>query len=142
MKERAINSFKAVLVLATIACLSCSGSVRDQFASPEDTLKTYINAKRAGDKQTILTCFHPELKDFYLPEPTHTDSFAVTKKTVYGQLEAEEWNRLGIIPPAEVGDVDIDVKEISGGKSQMYSYLLRRVDGEWKIIAYSAWGAP
>ena len=137
-----INSNRLSLILVALACLSCSGSVRDRFASPEETLETYINAKRAGDKQTILTCFHPKLEDFYLPEPAQIDSFAVAKKTVYGQLEADEWNGLGIIPPAAVGDIDIDVEEFTGGKSQMYSYLLRRVDGEWKIIAYSAWGAP
>lgn len=133
---------RVILFVVLAVCLSCSSSTPDRFSSPEETLKTYINAARAGDKQTILTCFHPKKEDFYLPGPIHIDSFAITKKTVYGQPEAEEWNRLGIVPPAEAGDIDINVEEIHGGRSQMYSYLLRRVDGEWKIIAYSAWGVP
>jgi len=130
-------------MIITVVCIVVSASAlfAQDFASPEATIETYIDALRAGDKETVLTCFHPELEDFYLPEPIPIESYVITKETVFGESEAEEWNSVGIIPRAEPGDIDFDVEEKIDGKSHMFSYLMREVDGHWKIIAHCGWGA-
>lgn len=135
MLTKLLRVFRVVcFVLPAVALLA------KDFATPKDTLDTYIEALRAGDKETVLTCFHPELEDFGMAGPIPIESYVITKETVFGESEAEEWNSAGIIPRAEIGDVDLEVEEKEEGNLQMFSYLMREVDGQWKIIAYCAWG--
>jgi hypothetical protein len=134
------RSFAALAVASIVlsALLACT----QDFASPEATLEKYITACEAGDKKTVLSCFHPPMSDFNLNEEFAVESYTITKKTTYEKSHVDEWNSIGIIPPAEIGDVDLEVKEILNGEPFMFSYLLREVDGEWKIISFSAWDVP
>jgi hypothetical protein len=112
------------------------------FSKPENTLDTYINALRAGNKSQVLDCFHPKLKDLYLPGSSKIASYKIVKVIVYTKKEADDWNSKGIIPPAMVGDIDLQVEQSEYGKKAMYSYLMRNVNGEWKIVSHSAWDQP
>ena len=112
------------------------------FTSPDATLGIYINALKAGNKSQVLDCFYPKLDDFYLPQPVPIKYYKILKRIVYGQKETNDWNSKGIIPPAMFGDIDLQVEEESYGKKRMYSYLMRNVNGEWKIISHAAWDQP
>lgn len=41
-----------------------------------------------------------------------------------------------------IGDIDLQVEQAEYGKKWMYSYLLRYVNGKWKIISHNAWDQP
>ena len=113
-----------------------------EFSSPEKTLDTYLNALKSGNELEILDCFHPKLKEFYLPAPVPIKSYKIVKKIFYGQKEAGDWNSKGIVPPAKNGHIDLQVEQESYGKKRMFSYLIRNVKGSWKIISHTAWDQP
>ena len=112
------------------------------FTSPDVTLGIYINALRTGDKSKVLDCFYPKLDDFNLPQAVPIKSYKILKRIVYGQKETDDWNSKGIIPPAMLGDIDLQVEEESKGEKWMYSYLMRNISGEWKIISHAMWDQP
>jgi hypothetical protein len=82
------------------------------------------------------------LDDFYLPQPVPIKSYKILKRIVYGQKETDDWNSRGIIPQAVLGDIDLQVEQEVYGKKRMYSYLMRNINGEWKIISHAAWNQP
>jgi len=127
--------------LVTIFLMPINIMVQD-FASPEVTLGIYLNALKTGNKSQVLDCFYPKLADFYLPQPVPIKSYEILKQIVNGQKETDDWNSKGIIPPAVLGDIDLQVEQESYWKKTMYSYLMRNVNGEWKIISHAAWDQP
>ncbi|HAW51512.1 MAG TPA: hypothetical protein DCX54_04160 [Flavobacteriales bacterium] len=112
------------------------------FSIPETTLEIYINALKQGDKNTIYNCFHPVLNEFQLPKPIPIEAYEIQKKIIYSQKEVSDWNTQGILPPAKLGDIDLQVEQKSYGKKWMYSYLFRNINGKWKIISHAAWDQP
>jgi len=54
-----------------------------------------------------MDCFHPKLNHFYLPDPVPIESYRILEKIVYGKKEIKDWNSKGIIPSAEIGDIDL-----------------------------------
>jgi hypothetical protein len=131
-----------VLIILITALMFPINIMAQDFSSPEDTLDIYLSALKSGNKKQVLNCFSPKLNDFYLPEPVPIKSYKIIKRIVYGQEETEDWNSKGIMPPAEIGDIDLQVEQESYGKKWMYSYLMRNVNGYWKIISHSVWDQP
>ena len=133
---------KSTLILTLILVFSASSLLASNYQTPENTLDTYISALRAGNQPAVAQCFYPVANDFYLPKPIDIASYTVTRKIVYGKKEVDRWNRVGIKPPTEIGDVELQVKELFHGKSEMFSYVMRKITGEWKIISHWAWRSP
>jgi hypothetical protein len=133
---------KCPLILTLILVFSASSLLASNYSTPENTLDTYISALRAGNQPAVAQCFYPVANDFYLPNPLDITSYSVTKKIVYGKKEVDRWNRIGIKPPTQIGDVELQVNEILHGKNEMFSYVMRKISGEWKIISHSAWRSP
>jgi hypothetical protein len=102
-------------------------------------LAGYIESLREGDLAGVLERYHGTT-DFYLPHPIPIKEYKIVKKITYGTKEVEDWNQKGVVPPAELGDVELQVRETIDGKEQIFFYNLRRVRGSWKIIAHSAEG--
>jgi hypothetical protein len=134
-------SMRILCLLVTIFLMPINIMAQD-FASPEGTLGIYLNALKTGNKSQVLDCFYPKLDDFYLPQPVPIKSYKILKRIVYGQKETDDWNSQGIIPQAVLGDIDLQVEQEIYGKKRMYSYLMRNVNGEWKIISHAAWDQP
>lgn len=130
------------IIFIILIFLNVNNVFAQNYESPEATLATYINALKAGNKSQVLDCFYPKLVDFYLPGPVRIESYEILKKTVYSKKEADNWNSKGIIPPAMIGDIDLQVEQAEYGKKWMFSYLLRNVNGKWKIISHAAWDQP
>jgi hypothetical protein len=128
-------------VAATLSLGWNSGVCAANFATPEGTLEIYINGKRAGDIRAVKSAFDDPAVDFSLPRPIPVSEYKVTKRILYGEREAKRWNSKGIIPPAKVGDVELQVREVTNGKPYMFSYNFRRISGEWKIYSHSVWNA-
>jgi len=61
---------------------------------------------------------------------------------VFGEEEVADWNRAGAPPEARVGDVDLEVEEQIDGHDVTRSYLVRKVERDWKIVAQGEWGGP
>jgi hypothetical protein len=118
-------------------------SAKEQLdlSSPEATLAGYIESLRQGDVEGVLARYHGT-KDFYLPGPLTIEDYEIVTKITFGKKEVQEWNGQKIIPAAKVGDVQLDVKQLRGDDSQMYSYFLREITGKWKLIAHYGWDAP
>ena len=130
------------LICTIFTTISFADDCFTDLSTPENTLKSYIESKKMGDVSCLLKTYY-NTDSFYLSGPQPIKSYKIIKKTVYTKKEADEWNRIGIIPAAKIGDVDFDVEETSFPNIiETYGYLLRKFGNEWKIIAHSQWGAP
>lgn len=140
MVNRVIALGAAALLAFGVGGPTLSGETAD-LSSPERTLDAYVRSLRSGDVAGVkATLDRPEV-EFYLPEPISISSYRVMRRIVYGARETNDWNSKGIVPPARVGDVELHVREIIDGKSQMVSYNFRRISGEWRLYSSAVWGA-
>jgi hypothetical protein len=105
------------------------------LSTPEGTLEVYISALKTGNKQLVLRCYKTD--DFYLPSAVIIDKYWIIDRVAFMREMAEKYEA---IPKAQEGDVQLDVIEIIDGKEGKYSYLFRKYDDGWYIIAHSAWG--
>ncbi|HMG59576.1 MAG TPA: hypothetical protein VK583_07605 [Burkholderiales bacterium] len=126
------------LVLLSVATSANAG---DDYSSPESTLALYIDALRSGDVARVLATFDDPTGGFNLPKPLPISSYRITKRIVYGPEKVRKYNYPGIIVPARVGDIELQVLEILDGHKDMFSYNFRRIDGRWKMYSGSMWGA-
>ncbi len=112
--------------------------------SPEVALKTYIEGLRRGDLSTVRRAYNLAVagSDFHLPAPLPIDSYRVTKRLVLDSAAVRRSTETGVVPPARVGDVELQVEEVIQGQREMFSYWLRLFDGQWRIYAHAAWGGP
>lgn len=112
-----------------------------KLSTPEETLNTYINALREGNLEKVLQCYYSEDKDFkfHLLGPTRIEKYLIIRKKIYTEKMAKEYKP---IPKAEAGDAEFDVKEFFEGKDEKFTYLLRQIGKEWRIISHTHWGWP
>jgi hypothetical protein len=96
-----------------------------RFASPEITLKRYIEGLRKGDLSVVGECFDPPDRGFYLPGPLKIDKYRIQKRIVFGSKDVRDWK--GIIPSAREGDIELQVEEFIDGTPTMFSYWFRKV---------------
>jgi hypothetical protein len=136
-----VNRGTIAAVTATMSLVWISYAWAMDFATPEGTLEIYINGKRNGDLAAVKSAFDDPTVAFSLPKPIPVSEYKITKRVVYGEREARSWNSKGIIPPAKVGDVELQVREVTNGAPYMFSYNFRRLSGEWKIYSHSAWNS-
>ena len=136
----------AALICATLALVSgCTGrSPSSRPDSPHAALDTFITALKTGDSALVLTVYHSDRPDFTftLPASIPIESYRITKEIVLDAGAAKRRNQTGVVPPAQPGDVELQVEERIAGKPEMYSYWLRSVGGRWRIYAHAAWNAP
>jgi hypothetical protein len=133
-----------VAVLAAVALIGTTPAARAQADSPRAALDTYLRGIKTGDLRLVLSIYHfgDRRPDFYLPGPIALEEYRVLKETVLDSAAAKRWNDKGIVPAAKPGDVELQVEERISGRTERFSYSLRRVDGRWRIYAHSAWDAP
>jgi hypothetical protein len=74
-----------------------------------------------------------------LPRPIRIEKYQIIRKKIYTEKTARAYKP---IPKAKAGDVELDVKEFLEGKEQMFTYLLRKFDKEWRIISHTGWNQP
>jgi len=136
------NSTRTVLWFATFTALTTSiaaAAVAADLSSPEATLADYIESLRKGDVNGVLERYEGITK-FHLPQPIPIQRYSTVKKVIFTSTEVADWNAKGIVPPAKIGDVELQVSERINDKEYMFSYNFRNMSGSWKIIAHSAWG--
>ena len=108
--------------------------------TPEAALGSYMAALERGDAQVVRSCFHPPADGFRMPDPPLTVRWEIRGSVVFGLEEVKRWREVGIRPQAQDGDVELTVWEQMEGKEFLFSYVLRPVADEWKIIAHSVHG--
>ena len=128
-----------VIVASELFAFAAAGRTV-QAGTPEETLQSYINGVRHGDLAQVEACFEPRAESFYLPAPIPVSTYTIRERITYGSAKVHDWNSKGIVPAARIGDVELQVEETIRGAPQMYSYLFRKFDDSWKIIAHAAWG--
>lgn len=113
------------------------------LSTPEKALDYYINAIRSG-RVDIIYKVYANTKNFYLPDPINITDYSITKKILFDEEAVNSWNTKGIQPPAQFGDIELQVNEVyaSTGKGEMFSYFLRLYGDQWKIFTHSAWNQP
>ncbi len=128
------------LMLGVHPCLGVQGALD----SPEAAVQTYIDGLKRGDLSAVRRAYNLAVvgSDFHLSGPLPIESYRITKKLVLDSVAAARHNEEGIVPPARVADVELQVEEMIEGKREMYSYWLRVFDGHWRIYAHTAWGGP
>lgn len=84
--------------------------------TPEEALSTHLSAIREGTG------------------PVNIEKYEIVDKKIYTAQMAKFYPA---IPKAEEGDVKFDVKEYIDGQEHMMTYLLRQINQEWRIIAFS-----
>jgi hypothetical protein len=108
------------------------------------TLETYITGLKTGNDSLVLGVYYfgDRRSGFHLPRPIPIESYRITKEVVYDTAQARHHNVGGVVPPAQAGDVELNVEERIQGNAEMYSYWLRLIDGKWRIYAHTAWNTP
>jgi hypothetical protein len=135
-----LQALQVVVLIGTISVCTA----RAQSDSPRAALDTYLRGIKNGDVRLVKSVYYfgERRPDFYLPGPQPLEEYRVLKETVLDSAAVQQWNAKGIIPAAMIGDVQLDVDERIAGHSHKFSYSLRRIDGQWRIYAHSAWDAP
>ena len=116
-----------------------SGRRASNFKTPELALAHYIKSANARSLAGINATFLEPVPDFNFSGSLPTERFRVIKRIRYTEKLARDWNKKGIMPPAAVGDIELHVEKIIGGKPYMYSYNFRRTASGWKIVTFVAW---
>jgi hypothetical protein len=125
------------ILLGLFSCVLAVAASPD-LSSPETTLNSYIESLRSGNRDGVLATYHG-IKDFDLSKPLQIDKYKITKKIIYDSKKIRKLNLTGITPPAEIGDVELDVREVVDGKNVMFSYNFRKFKNGWMIIDHTAW---
>ena len=136
------RSSRAIVISLFVIAVLMSGlsyAADPAMDSPQSTLHTYIEALRRGDLATIERVMELRGDKFNLPGPIPIASYTIIKVIIYEKMEVHKWNSQGIIPAAELGDVELQTEEITDESPQMYSYNFRKIGNVWKIISHSAW---
>jgi hypothetical protein len=136
---RKIQTLPLVLVLAILFTTASSVLGKSTFVTPESTLAAYIQALQKGDKAAVERCF-VDPGDFYLPGPLSIEKYTIKKKVIVGPQELSELAAL--LPPAQSGDVRLDVEQTMEKEKHMFSYAFRKTKSGWKIYSHSAWDGP
>jgi uncharacterized protein YpmS len=110
------------------------------LGTPEKALDYYINALRKGDVDLVYKVY-ANTDNFYLPGPINIADYTITKKILFDEEAVNSWNTKGIQPPAQFGDIELQVEEFypESDSGYMFSYWLRLYDGQWKIYAHAGW---
>jgi len=133
-------AFSAILIILNLD-VSSNGIPEAKTSTPEETLNTYIDAIREGNLDKVLESYYSDRADFkfHLPGPINIEKHEIVKKKIYSAQMAK---RYVAIPVAQAGDVELDVKEYIDGREEIFTYLLRQINQEWKIISHSGWDQP
>jgi len=57
----------------------------------------------------------------------------LVKGYLFNQLNYVRMNQL----KAKVGDTELNAREYLGGKEEVFTYLFRQINKEWRIISHS-----
>ncbi len=139
-----MRSFTVPTCLAALLLVGWAAPVPAQADSPRAALETYLAGLKTGNVGLVLSVYHfgDRRPDYYLPGPIPIESHRITKELVFDTIQARRHNTHGVIPPAQAGDVELQVEERISGHGEMYTYWLRLIDGHWRIYAHTAWNAP
>jgi len=126
-------------LLASLALLlSFNAAAQARFETPDAALAHYIKAVNEHSLSGINATFLEPVTAFNFTSPRPIESFTVVKRIPYTEKHVREWKRQGIGPVA-VGDVELHVREIIGGRPYMFSYNFRNTSAGWKITTFGAW---
>jgi len=109
------------------------------LSSPEATVGGYIECLKAGDLAGIKARYYPDTIEYNLRGRSPIEDYVIAKKLVFTDKEVDGWNRVKSRPQAKPGDVQLEVQEIIKGTNWLFSYILRNMDGSWKLISHSGW---
>lgn len=108
--------------------------------TPEKALHCFFEAVKRGDRALYETCVDLKLMGQKSDDvqPTVVSPYTITKQITYGPAEVR---KLGTFePPAHLGDVELQVRRTIEDRPVMYSYLLRKSGGLWRIYQVLEWG--
>jgi hypothetical protein len=133
MDARAIALTTGLLISASI------GAAESQFTKPDMALAHYIKSLNSRDLAGINTTLLNPVKEFNFSNSLPVERYRVVKRIRYTEKHVREY-RKGIGPSAAVGDIELHVEELLGGKPYMFSYNLRETPAGWKIVDFVMWG--
>ena len=138
MASRIIAPLTLVLVAFVVSVPALATETLD-LSAPERTLDAYIRSLRSGDLTGVKATLDDPEMIFHLPGPMSISSYRIKKRIVFRAQEVNDWTSKGMIPPARMGDIELHVREVIGGKSQTVSYNLRNTKGEWRPYSWAIW---
>jgi pimeloyl-ACP methyl ester carboxylesterase len=110
------------------------------FVTPERTVTVWLERLKGGDRRGAAACLWPSGEDPGLPLPFPLEEMVIERRVRYGPAEVSAWNEKGLLPRADVGDVEVTVQIRIRGRLQRIDCLLRAFDDGWRIIARSLLG--
>lgn len=132
-----IGIFSIIIISEVFAFNNSNGTL----SNPEETLNIYIDALREGNIDKILECYYSDRGNFkfHLTGPMQIRKYEIVKKKIYTDQMADEYRA---IPKARAGDIEFDVKEYFDDREEMFTYLFRQINQEWRIISHTSWSQP
>ncbi len=112
------------------------------LALPEESVATWLERLRSGDREGAAACLWPSGSEPGLPVPLPLESWRIERQTRFGPDQVADWNARDIIPPAREGDVEITLRMRIRGQEQLLAVLLRETGDGWHIIARTPLGIP
>jgi len=134
-----LHALTWVLVVTLPLLSPIVGGAQSKFKTRDLALAHYIKSANARSLAGINATFLEPVLAFNFSGSLPVERFRVVKRIRYTEKLARDWNKKGIIPPAAVGDIELHVEEIIGGKPYMYSYNFRQTASGWKIVDFVAW---
>src|SRR5258708_13593784 len=126
------------VLVALLLLLSSNASAQVRFESPESALAYYIKSRDARDLAGLNATLLEPGDQFNFTDAPPVERFSVVKRIRYTEKRVRDWKRKGITDPVAVGDIELQVREVVGGKSYMYSYNFRETASVWKIVTWPA----
>ncbi len=127
------------VLVSLLLLLSSNASAQVRFESPESALAYYIKSRDARDLAGLNATLLEPGDQFNFTDAPPVERFSVVKRIRYTEKRVRDWKRKGITDPVAVGDIELQVREVVGGKSYMYSYNFRETASGWKIVTWAAW---
>lgn len=124
-------------LLLVLCCSTNLASEKIDLSSPEATINTYCDAESS---EIIQQCFHPSIKVEKRSEQRIWTECNIIDKYPTDKVGQSLGINTGLV--VEVGDIEVvtEVRMIDPAQKNpttRFWYLLRQLDGKWKIISIS-----
>jgi hypothetical protein len=147
---------KKVLILLIVLCVSSCNTEKELFSTPENTILTYYAALEKNELDLINECFYGgnftnnsngkywdsiHIKSVKKMSEIDIVEYENMIRRKYDKFFHQEWKRS--FQDNMINDVELIVRQkypnnIGRFEYVDFLYLLRNIDGKWKVVSHSA----
>ncbi len=135
---------RIILLLLSMYIFGCSSSLYKteiqtkefKFETPAAVIETYYTALKNGDQELLEKCFIGK-KNLKLAGEIKNIQYKIKGVRVISKEEAAARSSGSTLNILEEGDVEVFLNEILGNNTEEMTFILRKVNKEWRIYSHS-----